>query len=453
MVYKIKKHIPESEALVERDRKVIATCQHLSSYPFVIDRARGEILTDVDGNEYIDFLSSASSLNLGSANTHINQAIKEQLEKCTQYNGGYSYNEPMISYAERLVSRYPGGVKAKVCYGNCGSDCNDAAVKFARAYTGRTKIITFINGYHGNTYCASSMTTCTPRMHAKMGPFMPEIYHFPFFGTDVSDEIAEREGTRAIEEAFQLYMPADEVAAVIIEPIQGDAGILPAHPIFMRKLYDLCQKNGILFISEEVQQGFWRTGKFFGIEHYPGIIPDGIIMGKSIGGSLTLGAFMAREEIMNSLPAPAHVFTLSGNALACAAGRAAFDYYETDEFQNILKHNSGQIVEEMAELKKKHPETVDSFRGMGMSQGILIVKKDSEGCKVPDVDGVFKIIFRAYEKGLILITLGLNVLRIQPPLNIRPEKLHEGFVILDEAITDLEEGNIPDEVLSYRHGW
>lgn len=221
----------------------------------------------------------------------------------------------------------------------------------------------------------------------------------------------------------------------------------------MRKLYDLCKKNGILFISEEVQQGFWRTGKFFGIEHYQGIIPDGIIMGKSIGGSLTLGAFMAWEKIMNSLPAPAHVFTLSGNALACASGRAAFDYYETDEFQNILKNNSCQIVDEMKELKRKHPETVDSFRGLGMSQGILIVKKDSEGCKVPDVDGVFKIIFRAYEKGLILITLGLNVLRIQPPLNIRPEKLHEGFVILDEAITDLEEGNIPDEVLSYRHGW
>ena len=163
MVYKIKKHIPESEALVERDRKVIATCQHVASYPFVIDRARGEMLTDVDGNEYIDFLSSASSLNLGSANVHINQAIREQLEKCTQYNGGYSYNEPMISYAERLVSKYPGGVKAKVCYGNCGSDCNDAAVKFARAVPilAARRLLLSLTDIMEIPHCASTMTTCT----------------------------------------------------------------------------------------------------------------------------------------------------------------------------------------------------------------------------------------------------------------------------------------------------
>lgn len=149
-------------------------------------------------------------------------------------------------------------MKAKIAFGNCGSDGNDAAVKFARAYTGRTKIITFINGYHGNTYGSCSMTTCTTRMHAKMGPFLPEIYHFPFYGEDVPDEIVEKEATKDIETAFRTYMPADEVAAVVIEAIQGDAGILPAHPIFLKKLYDLCKKHGILFIDEEVQQGFWR---------------------------------------------------------------------------------------------------------------------------------------------------------------------------------------------------
>lgn len=127
----------------------------------------------------------------------------------------------MISYAEKLTSVYPGGVKAKIAFGNCGSDGNDAAVKFARAYTGRTKIITFINGYHGNTYGSCSMTTCTTRMHAKMGPFLPEIYHFPFYGEDVPDEIVEKEATKDIETAFRTYMPADEVATVVIEAIQG----------------------------------------------------------------------------------------------------------------------------------------------------------------------------------------------------------------------------------------
>lgn len=453
MDYVMKKNVKQCEALIARDEKVVAPCQHLSYYPFVVESGSGEMLRDADGNEYIDFLTSASSLNLGSSNPILTKAIEAQLAKCTQYTAAYCYNEPMISYAEKLTSVYPGGVKAKICFGNCGSDGNDAAVKFSRAYTGRTKIITFINGYHGNTYGSSSLTTCTTRMRAKMGPFLPEVYHFPFYGEDLPDEVVEKECLRDMEIAFSHYLPADDVAAVIIEPIQGDAGILPAHPIFMKKLYDLCKAHGILFISEEVQQGFWRAGHFFGVENYPGIIPDGIIMGKSIGAGLTLGAFMARAEIMDTLPAPAHLFTLGGNALACAAGNAAFDYYRSEEFQHLYQRNCKAIVEEMAALKEKHPDTVAFYRGRGMSYGIGIVKKNEKGESVPDSDGVFKIAFRSYEKGLIIITLGANILRVQPPLNIRPETLHHAFEILDEAVTDLEKGNIPDGVFAYRHGW
>ena len=146
---------------------------------------------------------------------------------------------------ERLTSVFPGGVKAKIAFGNCGSDGNDAAVKFARAYTGRQKIIVFINGYHGNTYGSSTMTTCSTKMHEKMGPFLPEIYAFPFFGNDVPDDVCERDCVSAIETAFSTWLPANEVAAVVIEPIQGDAGILPAHPIFMKKLFELCRKHGM----------------------------------------------------------------------------------------------------------------------------------------------------------------------------------------------------------------
>ncbi len=452
-MYKIQKNVEKCEALVARDAAVVARCQHLSYYPFVVESGKGEILKDADGNEYIDFLTSASSLNLGSVNPILKKAIAEQLEKCTQYTAAYTYNEPMISYAEKLTSVFPGGVKAKIAFGNCGSDGNDAAIKFARAYTGRTKIITFINGYHGNTYGSCSMTTCTTRMHAKMGPFLPEIYPFPFYGDDLPDDVVEKECLSYMEMAFKSYLPIDEVAAVIIEPLQGDAGILPAHPIFMKKLYDMCKAHGILFISEEVQQGFWRAGHFFGIENYPGIIPDGIIMGKSIGAGLTLGAFMARAEIMDSLPAPAHLFTLGGNAIACAAGNAAFDYYQTEEFQSIYKRNCKAIVEEMEALKKKHPKTVGFYRGRGMSWAIGIVKEDAEGNKIPDGDSTFKICFRSYEKGLIIITLGENLLRVQPPLNISEENLKKAFVILDEALTELEEGCISDDVFDYRNGW
>ena len=236
-------------AWVERDKKVFAPTQHLSYYPMVIKKVDQDVIYDEDDNQYIDFLSSASSLNLGSCNPIITAAVKEQLDNYSQYTIAYTYGRKSIEYAERLTSVYPGGVPAKIVFGNCGSDANDAAVKFARAYTGRSKIITFINAYHGSTYGSISMSMVTTRMRAKMGPMLPDIYCFPFYDVSYDDETCEKECIADIERAFATYLPAEEVAAVIIEPVQGDAGLLAGHPIFMKKLYDLCKKNGILFIG------------------------------------------------------------------------------------------------------------------------------------------------------------------------------------------------------------
>lgn len=435
-------------ALVDRDRRVIAPCQHLSYFPLAISHAAGSTITDLDGNQFIDFLSSASSLNLGSSHPAVTQAIQLQLQDFTQYTQVYCYSQKTIEYAERLASVYPGGIRAKVCFGNCGSDSNDAAVKFARAYTGRQKIIVFLNGYHGSTYGSSTMTTCTTKMKEKMGPFLPEIYAFPFFGIDQPDEVVERECLQQMEAAFASYLPPREVAAVIIEPVQGDGGMLPAHPVFMKKLHALCREHGILFIAEEVQQGFFRTGKWFSIEHY-GIVPDGIILGKSLGAGLTLGAFMGRAEIMDCLPAPAHLFTLGGNAIACAAGIAAFDYFQTEEFQRRLAENITLAEKLAARLREKHPAIVAFVRNLGLSIGIGIQRPDG----APDLDGVFKILFRSYERGLIVISVAGNILRIQPPLNIEPSLLEEGFAILDAAMDDYEAGRIDNYVLQYKAGW
>lgn len=440
------------QELVKRDKQVIAPCQHLSYFPLAVEKVQGATITDADGNQFIDFLTSASSLNLGSCNPVITKAIEEQLQKYTQYTQAYCYNSRSIAYAERLVSAYPEGVPAKVCFGNCGSDANDAAVKFARAYTSRHKIISFLNGYYGNTYGSSTLTTCTTRMREKMGPFLPEVYSFPFFGVDCDDATCERECLAEMTRAFNSYLPISDVAAVIIEPMQGDGGLLPAHPIFMKKLYELCKANGILFISEEVQQGFFRTGKWFSIEHY-GIVPDCIVMGKSVGAGLTLGALMGKAEIMDCLPAPAHLFTLGGNAIACAAGIAAFDYYKTDEFQKLLADNTALLWSEAESLKKKHPENVSCIRGFGMSMGIGITKKNADGTEEPDLDGTFKILYRCYELGLIVISVAGNILRIQPPLVIDPKELRRGFAIIDQAMSEYNAGKISDDVLSNRAGW
>lgn len=435
--------------IFEQDKKYLAPCMHLSYYPLAIAKVDNAIITDVDGNEYIDFLSSASSLNMGSCNPAVVAAMKEQIDNFSQYALPYTYNAKSAEYGMKLASVFPGGGDIKVVFGNCGSDANDAAVKFSRAFTGKQKVIVFRNGYHGNTYGASSMTTVTDRMRKGMGPFLPEIYVFPFFGTDQDDAYVEENCMKEINAAADMYMPANEVACVVIEPIQGDGGILPAHPIFMKKLYDWCKENGILFISEEVQQGFWRTGKFFAIEHYEGIIPDGIIMGKSIGAGTPLGGFMARAEIMDCLPAPAHLFTLGGNALSCAAGIAAFDFYETPEFQAQLKENIATLEREADALKEKYPDVVDFRRNIGMSMGIGL--KAANGASAEDV--TYKVLYRAYQRGLIVISLCGTILRVQPPLTIKKEELEKAFEIIGQSIEDFLAGDISDDVFKFRAGW
>ncbi|PID76597.1 MAG: aspartate aminotransferase family protein [Deltaproteobacteria bacterium] len=437
---------------IERDKKVVSRVSRLSYFPLVIESGQGAKIIDVDGNEYIDFLSSASSLNLGSSHPAVTRAIEEQLKKISQYTAAYTYNTPLIEYAERLCSIYPGGEEARVVFGNCGSDANDAAIKFSRAYTGRNRIITFINSYHGSTYGSLSLTAVTTRMRKKLGALLPGVEHFKFYGSDLDDDLVSREAVRDLEEAFHTYLPADEVAAVIIEPVQGDAGNIPAHPIFMKKLYELCRQHGILFISEEVQMGFFRTGKWFSIEHYEGIIPDGIIMGKSFGAGLTAGCFMAKKDIAQCLESPAHLFTLGANHLVCAAGAAAFDVYKSQEFQDELKIKNALLKELAEDLMKKHEDMVMFVRGLGLSYGIGLGSK-VDGVLAGDDTATFKILYRCFEKGLIVISLAGNILRIQPPLVITEEELKKGFEIIGQAITEYKEGKIPDSVLEHQKGW
>ena len=426
----------------EKDKYLMRNFQY---YPMVIKEAKGSIITDLDDNKYIDFCSSASSLNLGSSNEIIIKAIKNQLDKFSQYCIGYIANEQVIEYAKLLASVYPGGIKAKVSFANSGSEANDTAIKFARVYTKRQKIISFINNYHGSTYGAISISGCTNKMRNNMGPFLPEVYMFPFYDIEMDDEIVEKESTKQIEQAFESYIPPKEVAAMFIEIVQGDAGILPAHPIFVKKVHNLCKKYGILFIVDDVQHGLFRTGKMFSIEHYD-IIPDGIVLGKSLGGGLVGSCFLAKAEIIDEISVPGQVFTLMGNALTSAAGIAAFHIYYSKEFQETLKKNIKLLDDLGKELKKQQPEMVNKVRNIGMSMGVEINNKN-------DSKATFKILFRCYEKGLIMVNLSDNVLRIQPPLNIEEELLKKGFKIINDAIEDYKNDKISDDVLKYKQTW
>lgn len=446
--------LTKDRELVERYNKVVAPCNHLTYFPLVVDKYKGAIITDIDGNEFIDFLSSASSMNLGGQDPDITAAAHSQLDKAAQYSTVYTYNEPVVEYAERLVSVFPGGCPAKIAFGNMGSDANDAAIKFARAYTGRMKIISFINSYHGNTFGSSSLSSVTTRMNKSMGPFLPEMYAFPFSNCchcifDKDPNVCAAECLRPIDNAFSHYIDPYEVAAIIIEPIQGDGGIVAAHKLFIEGLYERCRKYGILFIVEEVQQGFGRTGKFFSIENY-NIVPDGIIIGKSIGAGFTMGAFMAKTEIMDCLPAPAHAFTLGGNHIASAAGCASFDKITSPGFLDEVVKKGNYIKDKFASLKEKY-NIIGEIRGWGMSIGVEIVK--GSGSKEGDVIGTSKMCYRAYEKGLVMISLAGNVFRVQPPLIISYEEIDKALNIIDETMGEYVNDQIPDEVLENCKGW
>ena len=434
----------ECRKIIEKNHKYLM--ENFEYFPIVVKEYNGSIITDYDNNTFIDFLSSACSMNLGGKHPEITKAIISQLNKFSQYVMGYIPNYEAGEYARLLTSVYPCGIKAKVAFTNSGSEANDTAIKYARAFTKRQKIISFINSYHGTTYGSISISGCTNRMKNQIGPFLPEVHLFKFYGNNLSDEFVEKECTKELEMAFEKYLPPEDVAVLIIEIIQGDGGILPAHPIFIKKLYNLCKKYGILFIVDDIQQGFFRTGKMFSIENYEGIIPDGLTLGKSFGAGLVGGCFLAREEIINCFGAPKQITTLAGNALMCAAGITAFGIYYSDDFQEILKKNIIKLGELGKKLKEKYQDLISEIRHFGMSMGIeLNDEKDNELPK--------KIIYRCYERGLLIITLAKKVLRVQPPLNIEIELLEKGFNIIEESMNDYKNGKIGDDYRNYTSSW
>lgn len=442
------------KAYVTRDEKVIAKASHLSYFPLVIQKAYGSTLEDVDGNTFIDFIAGASSMNLGYRHPAVTAAIREQLDNFPQFTAAYSYNVQMIELAEKLTSILPGDFPKKVSMGHCGSDANDAAIKFCRAFTGRSKIITFTGAYHGSTYGAISLSAVTTRMRGKMGPFLPDVYSVPYCNC-YRCPYGKHQGTcglecmGVLETVFQTTLPVDETAAMIVEPILGDGGmIVPSHR-FMRCLYEICKENGILFISEEVQQGFGRTGKWFAMEHF-GIAPDGIIMGKALGGGLPMGAFAARADIMDSLDAPAHLFTLAGNAIGSAAAKALLEEIAQPGFMDKINEKGARIMAAFRELAKTH-SIIGDVRGLGMSIGVDLVKDRTT--KEPANEATKKIIYRCYEQGLMLISLAGNVLRIQPPLVITDQEIDRAMDILARSFADYEMGKIPDSVFQIVKGW
>lgn len=442
-----------NKSLIELDEELIAKCTRAPYFPIVAETAKGVFVETVDGKRYIDMISSACVMNTGYNHEDIVNAVKNQTDKLVHFANDYFYTEPQINLAKELVKLTPGEFNKKVIFGFSGSDAIDSAIKASRAYTGRSKIISFIGAYHGSTYGAISISAIDLNMKRKIGPLLPDVFHLPYpLTTDMEDGESDEEFSnrkfKEFKKHFEYYIPTDEVAAVFIEPIAGDLGLALPPKKFMRQLKSFCEENGILFVVDEIQQGFGRTGKWFSIEHF-GIEPDLVVMGKAMGSGFPISAVVGKSEVIDSIGMPGQLFTLQGNPICVTASLATIKVIKNE---NLLL-NAEKIGQYIKSRFKKICETssvIKDIRGLGASIGVELGDKEN---KENATNIAKKICYRCFEKGLILIYLGGNTLRVQPPLVMNKEETEKAMDIIEEAFDEYENDLISDDILVKIQGW
>ncbi|KRM96669.1 4-aminobutyrate aminotransferase [Liquorilactobacillus aquaticus DSM 21051] len=435
-----------NKKLLDKESNALAKTSRINYFDVVIESGKGAVVRDVEGHQYIDLLSSASATNTGHAHPHVVKAIQEQAAKLIQYTPAYFANAPAAKLAERLCALAPISGAKKLAWGNSGSDANDGIIKFARAYTHRPYLVSFMGAYHGSTYGSMTLSAVSLNMARNMGPLLPDVVKVPYpdpwnrLAGETEDAFVDRMFAE-FKRPFETFLPAEETALIIIEPIQGDGGIVKAPVAFVRKVAEFAHAHGILFAIDEVNQGLGRTGKWWSIQHF-GIEPDLMSVGKSLASGLPLSAVVGRAEIMDSLDAPAHLFTTSGNPVTTAAAMATLDVIENE---HLVERSArlGEEAKEFFEREKTKHAFIGQYRMYGLDGGIDIVDPTTEK---PDADATTKLIYRIFELGAIMISLKTNVLRFQPPLVITDEQLHKAFNIMAQAFSELEEGklSLPD---------
>ncbi|KRM57666.1 aspartate aminotransferase family protein [Secundilactobacillus malefermentans] len=432
----------ENKRLLDDESEAFSKAARVKYFNIVVDSGKGATITDADGRMYIDLLASASSTNTGHSHPHIVKAIQDQAAKLIQYTPAYFANNPEVKLAPRLAKLAPISGPVELAWGNSGSDANDAVIKFSRAYTGRPYIVSFTGAYHGSTYGSISISSVSLNMSRKIGPLLPDVVKVPYpdpwqrLKGESDDDFVDRM-FKAFKQPFETYLPAEEVAAIVIEPIQGDGGIVKAPTAYINKVVEFAHENGILFAVDEVNQGMGRSGKWWSIEHFD-VEPDLMVVGKSLASGMPLSAVIGRKDIMESLNAPANVYTTAGNPVTTAAAMATLDVME-DEHLVERSARLGEKATEFFNQEKSKFKFIGGFRMYGLDGGIDIVdRKTGE----PDPEATTKLIYRVFELGAIIISLRGNILRFQPPLVITDEQLDQAFGMLDQAFSELEAGKL-----------
>jgi len=427
---------PKAAGLIKIDRNYVSP-SYTRTYPLVAEKAKGLWINDPDGNTFLDFTAGIAVCATGHCHPHVVNAIKKQADLLLHMSGTDFYYTPQIALAEKLSKLAVGKGKKKVFFGNSGAESVEAAFKLARWHTKRELNIAFFGAFHGRTMGALSLTASKVIQKKHYNPLIPGITHIPYAYCfrcpyNVSYPECGIECVRWVEEAlFRTVMPPEEVAAIFVEPIQGEGGYIVPPPEFHIELKKIAEKYEILYVVDEVQSGMGRTGKMLAIEHF-GIDPDIIALAKGIASGMPLGAMIAKSDIM-TWEAGSHASTFGGNPISCCAALATIELLETELMENA-KTMGEYLISKLCEMQKSI-ECIGDVRGKGLMVGVEIVKTRQVKEKAPDWRN--KIIKKAFEKGLLLLGCGENTIRFSPALTVTVEEMDVCLTIFEETLLEV----------------
>ncbi|WML40977.1 4-aminobutyrate--2-oxoglutarate transaminase [Neobacillus sp. OS1-2] len=427
---------PKSREIVERRNKFVPKGISNNCQSFV-KKAQGAVVEDVDGNHYLDFAGAIGTLNVGHSHPKVVRALQEQASQFIHTGFNVMMYESYITLAERLCELAPGDFDKQAAFFNSGAEAVENAVKIARKYTGRQGIVSFTRGFHGRTLMTMTMTSKVKPYKFGFGPFAPEVYKAPYpYVYRRPDGMSEQKYSEMIIEQFEQFLLAEvapeTIAAVVMEPVQGEGGFIVPDKAFVKRVREICTQYGILFVADEIQTGFARTGKHFAIDHFD-VVPDLLTISKSMGAGVPISGVIGRAEIMNAAAVGEIGGTYSGSPLGCRAALTVLDIIESENLNDRAEKIGERVLEKMQLLADRF-EGIGDVRGLGAMCAMEIVKDRQS--KTPDKEAVGKIVKAACERGLMLLSAGIysNVIRLLMPLTITDDQLEEGLQILEEAM-------------------
>jgi 4-aminobutyrate aminotransferase/(S)-3-amino-2-methylpropionate transaminase len=426
---------PRSQAILSRKEAVVPNA--LSVYtPFVVEKAEGAVVHDVDGNSFIDMSGGIGCLNVGHAAEAVRAAIAAQAGRFTHTDFTVIPYEGYVGLAERLVSLVPGHGPRKAAFFNSGAEAVENAVKFARAFTRRQALIAFTGGFHGRTLLTMSLTSKVHPYKAGLGPFAPGVHRAPYAycyrcPLGLEHPRCELACAAAVEQMFVTTVAEEEVAALVVEPIQGEGGFIVPPAGFLQRLEAICRQRGIVFVADEVQTGYGRTGRFFACEH-AGLDPDLVVVAKSMAAGMPLSGVIGRAAIMDAPPDSAIGGTYVGNPVALAAAHAVLDEIANRQLLAAAERIGATIRARFRDMQDRY-SAIGDVRGVGAMMALELVQDRQSRTPAPELTA--RILRRAVEGGAIYLRAGLygNVIRVLVPLVISPAELDEALGVLDEA--------------------